>query len=121
MSTNTLAQVQDDSTQVNRPALIASPEDTSLVNQNNRPNPQSGLDSSTQTTQNQQSSRATVPDAVQFQSQDSLVVDFKNGRTASLYGAAKFVEKNDRNWYCTWMGRKGRMPRHQLFHSNKTF
>lgn len=89
MSTSVLAQVQDDSTQVNRPALIASPEDTSLVNQNNRPNPQSGFDSSTQTTQSQQSSRATVPDAVQFQSQDSLVVDFKNGRTASLYGAAK--------------------------------
>ena len=53
--------------------------------------------------QRQDTSKSTVPtdpvipekktsnikDAVQFQSNDSLIVNFRNGRTATLYGAAK--------------------------------
>jgi hypothetical protein len=89
MSSNVLAQVQDDSTQVNRPALIASPADTNLVNRGNRPDITSANSNPGESASSLQNERPSVPDAVQFQSQDSLVVDFRNGRTASLYGAAK--------------------------------
>lgn len=89
MSTNVLAQVQDDSTKVNRPALIASPADTNLVNRGNQPDITSANSNPGESASSLQNERPSVPDAVQFQSQDSLVVDFRNGRTASLYGAAK--------------------------------
>ncbi len=35
------------------------------------------------------SERATPPDAVEFQSNDSLIVDFRTGRTATLFGSSK--------------------------------
>src|SRR5690606_14014206 len=37
----------------------------------------------------QSQSKPKVDDAVEYQSTDSLIVDFRNGRTATLFGSAK--------------------------------
>lgn len=79
---NAAAQVSNDST-VTRPVLIANPSDTSIVDSNPSPAAQS-------TSQTNSSNRnSLIQDAVQFQSTDSLIVDLRSGRKATLYGTAK--------------------------------
>ena len=79
---NAVAQVSNDST-ATRPVLIANPSDTSIVDSNPSPAAQS-------TSQTNSSNRnSLIQDAVQFQSTDSLIVDLRSGRKATLYGTAK--------------------------------
>jgi len=79
---NAAAQVSNDST-ITRPVLIANPSDTSIVDNNPSPAAQS-------TSQTNSSNRnSLIQDAVQFQSTDSLIVDLRSGRKATLYGTAK--------------------------------
>lgn len=82
------AQVTPDST-VTRPSLIASPSDTSRVNAQQDSPLQSSPSSPDRPPENPGNRGSDIQDAVQFQSTDSLIVDFRNGRKATLYGSAK--------------------------------
>lgn len=81
----TFAQVAADS--LARPILIANPTDTALVN---RPSGAEDQAASLQSPPTNSANRGSdIQDAVEFQSTDSLIVDFRNGRKATLYGTAK--------------------------------
>ena len=73
------AQVTPDST-VTRPSLIASPSDTSRVNAQQNSPLQSSPSSPDRPPENPGNRGSDIQDAVQFQSTDSLIVDFRNGR-----------------------------------------
>ncbi len=81
-----LAQTFPDS--LARPTLISNPSDTAIINQSQIPQNQVNQSPSSQPDgSGDRSSR--IQDAVEFQSTDSLIVDFRNGRRATLYGSAK--------------------------------
>lgn len=78
---------------------VIAPADTSVVDSVFTPTDFASF--STDTTSQTQTERdvegsgnQTVPEAVKFQSSDSLVVDFRAGRTATLYGAAKVTHES---------------------------
>ena len=93
-----LAQIQPDTTSTPKlPSIVQPPDsvsndsmavdssgymDPSAFSQGFQPPPPNGE-------QNGAQNGGTVPDAVEFQSNDSLIVDFRKGRTATLYGNAK--------------------------------
>ncbi len=86
-SHSVLAQVTPDST-VTRPSLIANPSDTALIN-SQAGSPLQNNSTSAPPPANPGNRGSNIQDAVQFQSTDSLIVDFRNGRKATLYGSAK--------------------------------
>lgn len=79
------AQVQPDSTTI--PARLQMPDDSTQITAD----PQDPVFGGNQPQDASSSSnrKSEVQDAVEFQSTDSLIVDFRSGRSATLYGAAK--------------------------------
>lgn len=85
---NAQAQVVADS--LSGPVLIASPADTSKLNVTTASQDFSQSSNAENSQPANSSNRSSaVQDAVEFQSTDSLIVDFRNGRKATLYGSAK--------------------------------
>jgi hypothetical protein len=82
------AQVVPDSTA--QPVLIANPADTSIINaQTEGLQEQNFPPAQTPPPASSGNRGSDIQDAVQFQSTDSLIVDFRDGRKATLYGSAK--------------------------------
>lgn len=87
---NGLAQTQPDSSVTSNPPPTFRPD--SLLSDSAQVDSLrlSGADSFRERPESGEPGNApSVPDAIQYQSNDSLIVDFRSGRTATLYGAAK--------------------------------
>lgn len=87
-SGNLYAQTIPDSLQTVPPDSLNEAAQDTLPPAQSTPSEISGGSSIPQTAQNRQSDRQSAPDAVNFQAQDSLTFNFRNQRTAQLYGSS---------------------------------
>jgi len=81
------AQTIPDSLQTTQPDSLNEAVQDTLPPPQSTPSEISGGSGIPQSAQNRQSGRQATPDAVNFQAQDSLTFNFRNQRTAQLYGS----------------------------------
>ena len=81
------AQTIPDSLQTTQPDSLNEAVQDTLPPPQSTPSEISGGSGISQSAQNRQSGRQATPDAVNFQARDSLTFNFRNQRTAQLYGS----------------------------------
>lgn len=81
------AQTIPDSLQTTQPDSLNEAVQDTLPPPQSTPSEISGGTGISQSAQNRQSGRQATPDAVNFQARDSLTFNFRNQRTAQLYGS----------------------------------